>query len=189
MAAADAYYRDALMSVDRRRATATSERGAVLDAQREAIDVERSRRLAEIEATFTARHELRPFRAHLVFVPALQVPVDVRRGSRVYPFTLTWHLGAGAFAGLRCPHCRATEPLVAGRHHLGCRACLPPPPLAAPAPAPPPRPPTSTAGPAAARTAGPPTSSAGPAAARTGRPARPRGTASPAIGRRPGGVV
>lgn len=137
VAMAGAYYHDALASVDRRRATASPERRAVLDAQREVIDVERSRRIAEIEATFTARHESRPYRVHQVFVPSLQVPVTVRRGSRVYPFTLSWLLDMAAFAPLRCPRCRATRPLVAGRQDLGCRACLtppapPPPPAAAP---------------------------------------------------------
>lgn len=134
LAAADAYYADALASVERRRAAAAPERAALLDAQRAAIAVERSRRLAEIDATFTARHELRPFRAHLVYVPALQVPIDVRRGSRIYPTTLTWLLGAGTFAGIRCPHCTERELLVAGRHRLGCRACLPTASLAATAP-------------------------------------------------------
>ncbi|MGI9023799.1 MAG: hypothetical protein ACR2HV_11335 [Acidimicrobiales bacterium] len=129
--AAEAYYHDALASVERRRTTATAERRALLDAQEEATRVERSRRLAEIEATFAPRHEVRPFRAHLVLVPALQVPVDVRRGGRTYPFTLAWLLGAAMFVPPRCPGCGSDQVLVAGRQGLGCRACLP-----APSPAP-----------------------------------------------------
>jgi len=125
--AADAYYRDALASVARRRATASAERRALLDAQEEATRVERSRRVAEIEATFAPRHEVRPIRAHLVLAPALEVPVEVRRGSRTYPITLAWLLGASTFAHLRCPECASAEPLVAGRQRLGCRGCLPAP--------------------------------------------------------------
>lgn len=175
--AAEAYYRDALGSVARRRATATHERQAMLDAQRDAIDLERVRRLAEIEATFTARHQLQPFRAHVVFVPALQVPVDVRRGSRVYPFTLTWLLGAAAFAGIRCPHCDATDFLVAGRHHLGCRTCLPMASLAAPTAPPLPLAPAPTQGKPAASGAHISARPSGPVRAahpsETIRPARP----------------
>ncbi|MGI8777510.1 MAG: hypothetical protein ACR2LJ_09025 [Acidimicrobiales bacterium] len=125
--AADAYYRDALASVARRRATATAERRTLLDAQEEATRVERSRRVAEIEATFAPRHEVRPIRAHLVLAPALEVPVDVRRGGRTYPVTLAWILGAATFAHLRCPDCASDAPLVAGRQRLGCRSCLPAP--------------------------------------------------------------
>jgi SNF2-related domain len=51
----------------------------------EATKAERARRLAEIVEKHAASHEILPFRLHLVLVPALSLPVDVRRGDRRYP--------------------------------------------------------------------------------------------------------
>jgi hypothetical protein len=129
-ARAEAYYDAALASIARRRQSATRERQALLDSQAEATRAERGRRLHEIDEQFRPSHEIRPFRLHLIWAPALRVPLRVRRGAQAYPLILTWLLGAGAtFTGLRCPHCRAPEPLVAGRQRLGCEACLPQPAL------------------------------------------------------------
>lgn len=122
----DAYYRGALESIDRRRATAPTERARLLDGQAEATRAEHARRRREIEEEFQATYEIRPFRLHLVLVPAYVVPVDVRRGARSYSLELVSLCpGRGRlFADLRCPHCSAWSDLVAGRERLGCRSCL-----------------------------------------------------------------
>jgi len=127
----DAYYRGALDSIDRRRATAPPERVRLLDGQAEATRAEHARRRREIEEEFQATYEIRPFRLHLVLVPAYVVPVDVRRGARSYPLELVSLCpGRGRlFAELRCPHCSAWSDLVAGRERLGCRSCLGRPPI------------------------------------------------------------
>lgn len=124
LARADAYYEAALAGIARRQAAAPPERARLLAAQAEATTVERSRRVAEIEEKFRPRHEVRPFRLHLVLVPALRMAVHVRRGARSYPWELTWLLVPPGFAPPRCPSCRSTSPLSAGRQTLGCRACL-----------------------------------------------------------------
>ncbi|MDP9387118.1 MAG: hypothetical protein M3Q48_04135 [Actinomycetota bacterium] len=124
LARAEAYYAAALAAIGRRRAGAPPERARMLDAQAEATRIERSRRLAEIEEKFGPRLAVRPFRMHLVLVPALRLPVVVRRGTRSYPLTLSWLLWARCFAPLPCPSCRSITPLNAGRHRLGCHACL-----------------------------------------------------------------
>lgn len=124
---ADAYFEAALASIDSRRATASPERRALLDAQAESTRSERARRLAEIDETFTATCTVTPFRSHLLLVPALCLPVAVRRGPRSFPCSFTWLLPLAAFARCPCPHCGAGRVLVAGRERLGCRACLPRP--------------------------------------------------------------
>lgn len=125
LARADAYFEAALASIASRRATAAPKRQTLLDAQAESTRVERVRRLAEIEETFTAVCTVTPFRSHLLLVPALYLPVAVRRGPRTFPCSFTWMLPLAAFAPCRCPHCGGGEALVAGRQRLGCRACLP----------------------------------------------------------------
>jgi len=122
---ADAYYQEALESIERRRATAAPDRIRLLDSQADATRSERDRRHREIEDEFQPRHEIRPFRLHLVYVPAYLLPVDVRRGSRTFPFTLTWLTVADEFAGVRCPACGAHERLIANRDRLGCDSCTP----------------------------------------------------------------
>ena len=121
---AEAYYAELLTSLARRRESAAPERQPLLDAQAAATRSERARRLAEISAKAQVRHELRPVRLHLVLVPALHLPVDIRRGERRYAHDLVWLLPAGAFAPVVCPHCGGAAPLVAGRERLGCRTCL-----------------------------------------------------------------
>lgn len=123
---ANAYYDSALAAISSRTTTAAPERRQLLAAQAEVTRAERQRRLAEIEERFEPRHELQPFRLHRVEVPALSLAVQVRRGARTYTLTLRFIPAARWFAPIRCPHCGASDALVAGRERLGCRACLSP---------------------------------------------------------------
>ncbi len=125
LARADAYYEGALGSIEHRLSTATDERARMLRAQADTIRVERARRHREIREQFTTRHEIKPFRLHMVHVPAFVLPVDVRRGSHTFPFALTWLAAVDEFAPVRCPACAAPERLVAGRDRLGCESCIP----------------------------------------------------------------
>lgn len=125
LARADAYYSGTLESIERRRASAPPDRARLLDAQAEATRAEQARRRREIEEQHRPRHELRPFRLHLVLAPAFVLPVEIRRGRRAYPFELAWLAVAGSFADVRCPQCEADAELVAGRERLGCQSCLP----------------------------------------------------------------
>jgi hypothetical protein len=118
------YYDAVLATLDERRAAASPERLALLDAQVEATHLERRRRLHEIARKFEAVRSIAPYRLHLLYVPALAFEVEVRRGERRYPLDLHWLLSAACFAPLRCAACDAAEPLAAGRTHLGCRRCL-----------------------------------------------------------------
>lgn len=131
LARADSYYAGALESIERRRGSAPPDRRRLLDDQAEATRVEHARRRREIEEEFGASHEIHPFRLHLVHVPALVLPVEIRRGRQAFPFAFPWLATAGAFCDVRCPHCDAAAELVAGRERLGCRECLrrPPPTL------------------------------------------------------------
>ena len=125
LARADAYYQSALESIARRRVAADVERARLLDAQADATRAEHTRRGREIEREYEPSREVRPFRLQLVHAPAFLLPVDVRRGDRRFPFTLTWLATAAEFAACRCPACGAAEALVAGRDGLGCAACAP----------------------------------------------------------------
>ncbi|HYT24981.1 MAG TPA: hypothetical protein VEP73_00655, partial [Actinomycetota bacterium] len=141
LARSDAYYEAALAAIAKRRGQAPPDRRRLLDAQAEATRVEQARRQAEIAEKFRPSHQARPFRLHLLLVPALELPVQVRRGAAAHPFRFTWILPRAGFVDVRCPRCGAADQLVAGRDRLGCRACLGRPTAAAapsPAPAPPP---------------------------------------------------
>lgn len=175
LAQTDAYYQAALATIAKRREQAEPDRQRLLDARAEATRVERTRRRAEIQEKYRPGHQVRPFRLHLLLVPALELPVQVRRGQAAHPFTLTWVLPRAGFVDACCPHCGTAERLVAGRDRLGCRACLqpsraakpaapPPAPTPPPAPVAPPEPPTP---PAAA-----PTPKATPAARTSRKPTR-----------------
>lgn len=182
LAQTDAYYQAALEAIAKRREQAEPDRQRLLDARAEATRVEHTRRRAEIQEKFRPGHQVRPFRLHLLLLPALELPVQVRRGQAAHPFTLTWVLPRAGFVDPCCPHCGSAERLVAGRDRLGCHACLQRPRATAPAPSPPA--PTLPAAPAAAPA--PPTPSAAPppkAAPATARPSR-KVTRTPA--RRPG---
>lgn len=119
------YYRAALESLARRRAAAPPDRRAMLDARAEATRAEWERRLAEVEEKFRGSFDLKWFRLHEVLVPALVLPVLIRRGHREYPFTFRWLLPLQTVVATRCPHCGATSSLVAGKERLGCAICLP----------------------------------------------------------------
>lgn len=166
----EAYFDATLASIAQRREAAAPERHPMLDAQAEATRQERVRRLAEIDETYRATSTLTPFRAHLLLVPALFLPVRVRRGHRSFALSFTWVLPAATFAPCPCPCCGAREPLVAGRERLGCRSCLPAAPLAGPVP-------VAVPAPAAGAAASPPTT-----ASRSSAPAVPatNGQATPA---------
>jgi hypothetical protein len=132
---AAAYYADAIAGIEARLATAQPDRRAVLEQRLRATREEEARRLAEIAEKYEARHAIRPYRLHVMLVPALRVPADVLRGDRRYAMCFDWLLPAGVFAPVRCPSCDGEAPLVAGKLKLGCETCLPPKP-AAPAPVP-----------------------------------------------------
>ncbi|MGH9128470.1 MAG: hypothetical protein ACRDY2_05770 [Acidimicrobiales bacterium] len=121
---AEGYFQAALESIAHRRARATAERQALLDDQARATEQERQRRISEIYESFRPSYVLRPFRLHMLGLPVVVVPVDVRRGQRRYPFRLVWVPTARTFAASRCPACSSVERLVAGKGLLGCRACL-----------------------------------------------------------------
>jgi hypothetical protein len=155
LARAEAYYAATLGSIARRRATAPADRAQLLDAQGEATRAEQARRRREIEDEYRPRHEIQPFRLHLVHLPGFALSVNVRRGNRAFPFELIWLAAAAEFAPVRCPACGAGEPLVVTRDRLGCRACTASAPTVsrvAPAPAPAPnavKPPAKNTGPPA----------------------------------------
>jgi len=121
---AEAFYAAALESIAERRQAAQPERQAMFDGQAQATRAERARRLREIEDKFEARFEIRPVRLHLIWAPAMYMPVTVRRGDRGYALELVWWLPTASFAPLRCPACGEPTPLIAGKDRLGCRACM-----------------------------------------------------------------
>ena len=125
VARTEAYYAEVLESITRRRPAAAPERQALLDRQAAVTAAERARRLEEIAEKFRARHERKTFRLHLLLVPALHLPVWVRRGEARLPMALCWCLPVGAFLPVGCPRCGTVAPLVAGREALGCAVCLP----------------------------------------------------------------
>ena len=118
-----AYYDDTLRSLDRRRAAAPPDRAELLAARAVSTAEERIRRLAEVDEKYQARHDIRPFRLHVVGVPGWRVPLDVRRGPRRYPIERDWLPVLGAYAEERCPHCGETAPLSASKTRLGCLRC------------------------------------------------------------------
>ena len=175
---AAAYYADAVAGIEARLANVPStqpDRRAALEQRLAATREEEARRLAEIAEKYEARHTIRPYRLHVMLVPALRVPADVLRGMRRYPACFDWLLPAGAYAPTRCPSCGGEAPLVAGKLKLGCETCLPPKPAAAPAAAAP-----AATAPAATRPAAAP-GPAGPARPVAGAPrgARPAPAARP----------
>jgi hypothetical protein len=77
---AAAYYADAIAGIEARLATAQPDRRAALEQRLRATREEEARRLAEIAEKYEARHTIRPYRLHVMQVPALRVPADVLRG-------------------------------------------------------------------------------------------------------------
>jgi hypothetical protein len=178
-ARAAAYYADAIAGIKRRLATAPEDRKAVLEQRLRSTREEETRRLAEIAEKYAASHTIRPYRLHVVQVPAIRLRADVRRGDRGYPMIFDWLLPAAAFAPVRCPSCGSEAPLVAGKQKLGCETCLPP--RADPMPAPPPAKPTPPpakpapppAKPAPSPKPAPPSAKPAPSAKPTPPPAKP----------------
>lgn len=121
----EAYYRDALATLERRRAQAPADRRELLDARAESVRNERARRLEESRQKYQASQAIRPYRLHLYEVPVWRLPVDVRRGDRRYPLALDWLIPLSRFADIACPHCGADERLVATKARLGCAECVP----------------------------------------------------------------
>jgi hypothetical protein len=159
IARAGEYYAAALATLDKRRVDADAQRRVLLAARAEATRAERDRRLAEIDEKHQHRHELRPYRLHLVDVPVLRLATDVRRGERRWPLLFDYLPMLGTVAPTRCPSCDAHAPLVATRAQLCCTTCVPvrvaeppaapPPTNPAPAVKPAPKPPASKSPPPA----------------------------------------
>ena len=118
---AAAYCADAIAGIERRLAAAAPDRAAVLRERLRATREEQARRLAEIAEKYDARHVIRPYRLHVLLVPALRVAADVLRGSRRYPMSFDWLLPAGVYAPVRCPSCSAEAALVARSGRRGRR--------------------------------------------------------------------
>lgn len=118
------YYRDMLATIAKRQENAPQDRRELLAARAESVRQEEVRRLAEIREKFQPAHEIRPYRLQVYELPSWRFPVDIRRGDRRYPLVLEWLLPLSRFADVRCPHCDAARPLVAGKTRLGCTDCL-----------------------------------------------------------------
>ena len=123
----EAYYRDALATLERRRAQAPADRRELLDAHAESVRNERARRIEETRQKYQASQEIRPYRLHIYEMPVWRLPVDIRRGDRRFPLTLDWLIPLARFADVACPHCGADERLVATKTRLGCANCVPRP--------------------------------------------------------------
>ena len=123
----EAYYRDALATIERRRTQAPADRRELLDARAEAVRNERVRRIRETRDKYQASHQVRPYRLHIYEVPVWRLPVDVRRGDRRYPLMLDWLIPLTRFADIACPRCGADQRLVATKTGLGCTGCIPRP--------------------------------------------------------------
>ncbi|MBS4729879.1 hypothetical protein MSM1_16510 [Mycobacterium sp. SM1] len=121
----ESYYRDALATIERRRAQTPADRRELLDARAETVRAECARRIGETWEKYQARHAIRPYRLHIYEVPVWRLPVDVRRGDRRYPLTLDWLIPLARFADIACPHCGADERLLATKTRLGCAGCVP----------------------------------------------------------------
>lgn len=177
-ARAGEYYAAALATIDNRRAGADERRTALLDARAQATIAERDRRLAEITEKYQHRHELRPYRLHLLDIPVWRLGTDVRRGDRRWPMTFDYLPLLGTVAPTRCPACDAHAPLVATKTHLGCTTCVPakqpaaPPASTTPPPKPAARRPPATSKPGEAR----PQDADQHRPATTPRPAKPQAT-------------
>jgi len=121
----EAYYRDALATIERRRAHAPADRWELLDERADSVRNERARRVGETREKYQARHQVRPYRLHVYDLAVWRLPVDVRRGDRRYPLTLDWLIPLTGFADIACPHCGADERLVATKTGLRCAGCVP----------------------------------------------------------------
>lgn len=123
LAVVDDYYQRVATAIEERRLKAPSERARVLADQAEATQREWHRRRTEVADDLTPSYDVRPFRLHLVAIPAFDLPAVVRRGTRTYPLTLTYVPLSAAFLTPRCPACGTTDTLVARKDRLACRTC------------------------------------------------------------------
>lgn len=121
---AEDYYSAQIMTLRQRLDAVPSEKKAAYQARIEATAAERERRLAEIGEKYAPGHDVRPFRAHLVRVPAVRLPAEARRGERRHELRLDYLTAAGEYAGLRCPSCSSAAPLVLAKTGFGCENCL-----------------------------------------------------------------
>jgi hypothetical protein len=175
------YYTDVLQGIERRLVNAPQDRQALLRSRHAASQQEQDRRLQEIAEKYQGSHEIRPYRLQVVGVPALRIPVEVRRGERRYGMELDWLIPARSFCAPRCPTCASPAPLVAGKQSLGCLVCLPPkaPPPAVPSPrnqpSAPPRPQPAVTSPPAPRREPPPRTEPASPPARHRKPTRALG--------------
>jgi hypothetical protein len=125
IARASDYYAAALAAIDKRRTGADPHRTALLDSRAQVTLAERDRRLTEITEKYRHSHALRPYRLHLIDIPAWRLATDVRRGDRRWPVTFDYLPLLGTVAPTRCPNCQALASLVAAKSQLGCTICLP----------------------------------------------------------------
>lgn len=121
---AEDYYAAQITTLRQRLEALPEEKKAAYRARIEATGAERGRRLAEIAEKYAPGHDVRPFRAHLVRVPAVHLPAEARRGERRHPLRLDYLTPAGEYAGIRCPACSATAPLVLAKTGFGCENCI-----------------------------------------------------------------
>jgi hypothetical protein len=120
----DDYYRRLLDSLEERQARQTDVgRAAILSQQVDATRVEWKLRKAEVAAELEAHGDLRPYRLHVLWLPAWDTSFVVRRGQRSYDLRMTYLPLGPAFLPPRCPSCGAAARLVAGKDRLECRQC------------------------------------------------------------------
>ncbi len=120
----DAYYTAALESIDRRMRSADPDRRRTLQSQAQLVRREHERRRAEVEQECRPSHRIAPFRLHVILVPAYLLPIEIRRGERRFPLSLTWLAHAGELAPQLCPHCGEAASLAVGKQRLGCTSCM-----------------------------------------------------------------
>jgi hypothetical protein len=124
----DDYYGRVLSSIDERLRRAASDRAAMLTEQAEATRREWTRRRSEVTDDLTPTFEVKPFRLHLVGVPAYTVQAVLRRGTRTYQLHLDYLPVLSGFLHPSCPSCGSQAVLVVGKDRLGCRQCMAPSP-------------------------------------------------------------
>jgi hypothetical protein len=124
---AEDYYAAQITTLQQRLDALPEAKKAAYRARIEATGAERERRLAEIREKYAPSHDVRPFRAHLVTVPAVHLPAEARRGERRHALHLDYLTVAGEYAGIRCPACSSAAPLVLAKTGFGCENCIAPP--------------------------------------------------------------
>ncbi|MHB1773821.1 MAG: hypothetical protein ACYCST_19170 [Acidimicrobiales bacterium] len=122
----DDYYGRLLASIGERLERAPGDRARLLSQQADATRIEWQRRRAEVSDEITPTTEVRPFRLHVIWLPAWHVMASVRRGARSFSLPLTYLPLTSSFLLPACPSCGSTALLVAGKDRLACRACVTP---------------------------------------------------------------